>query len=588
MSEANTQSIIGELRQLADLAEEVNESLKAQKEILQKRGMNLPPMVTRSLSDVKEDLSRVQNMLMDEQTELGQLRALADMSANINTSFDLDHILEEAMDVVITLTGAERGYIILKNEATNELEFRVSRDNELGAGFDKMDGGVQISRTILQEVMASGQAMLTDNAYKDERLQGNVSIANFALRSVLAVPLNYKGDAVGVVYVDNRMRAGIFQEREKNLLMAFANTAAVAIANARLFASIQDAVAEITEVKQLMDNVFASISSGVIATDSSDLVTTFTPPAERILDRESEKSIGQRLNAILPKSTVAELDVYLDEVREKKENQIIDTEFELAERGRIAVRMNLAPLRDADHMVQGVAVVVDDVTEQMQRDLELGVMKRYLPPQMVENIHTISGMALGGEKREVSCLFVEVRSIATMPKGMTPEEMMDEVNVYLSIATECVHRVEGVIDKYMGTDVMALFNTQLNPIENHAERAVEAALMMREEFVKLYARLGINPDPHFYRVGIHTGVATLGNVGSLSRRDFTAIGDTINLSKRLEENATEGQLIISESTHQHLLKHNGQAAKLFQFIEREPMRVKGRQQETRIYEVFRA
>jgi adenylate cyclase len=89
-------------------------------------------------------------------------------------------------------------------------------------------------------------------------------------------------------------------------------------------------------------------------------------------------------------------------------------------------------------------------------------------------------------------------------------------------------------------------------------------------------------------VGIHSGVATLGNVGSINRRDFTAIGDTINLSKRLEENATRQQIIISQDSLEQLQAHHDNDINALTFEERAPIKVKGRQQETRIYEVFRA
>ncbi|MEM6528636.1 MAG: adenylate/guanylate cyclase domain-containing protein, partial [Chloroflexota bacterium] len=145
-----------------------------------------------------------------------------------------------------------------------------------------------------------------------------------------------------------------------------------------------------------------------------------------------------------------------------------------------------------------------------------------------------------------------------------------------------------VIDKYMGSELMVLFNTQLNPQPDHALRAIETALDIRDAFLKFYAAVGISPDPHWYRIGIHSGIATLGNVGSHNRRNFTAIGDTINLSKRLEENATAGQIIISED----LLKYATQTAGTntlpgIRMEEREAVKVKGRQQYTRIYEVFR-
>ena len=124
-----------------------------------------------------------------------------------------------------------------------------------------------ISRTIIQKVIESGNPILTTNAQEDPRFGSQESIVAFNLRSILCVPLKVKSDLIGVIYADNRIRSGIFTENERDLLTAFSNQAAVAIENARLFSSLKHTLAEVTELKNLMDNVFASIASGVITAD---------------------------------------------------------------------------------------------------------------------------------------------------------------------------------------------------------------------------------------------------------------------------------------------------------------------------------
>ncbi len=578
---------IAELGRLKAKADEVEAALRNQHELLKKRGMSLPPMALSSLKAVRADIERLEKRLLDDQVELGQLRALAATAAKVNQTLDLDAVLLEAMDTVITLTDAERGYIILKNEQSGELEFRVQREGEIGhhQAPPTEDGRVAISYSVLNDVITSGQPLLTDNAYKDERLQGNVSIANFALRSVLCVPLSYKGNVIGAVYVDNRLRTGVFTEREKNLLTAFANTVAVAIMNARMYADIRRNLAEITAVKELMDNVFASIASGVITTNSEDVIDTFNAAASRILERQPEEVIGQELRRVLPKIS-ADLREHLANVRQSDARQIFDVALEVP-RGRIVVTMQLTPLKDANQQTHGVAIVLDDVTEQRRREQELGIMKRYLPPRMVDEIHTISQLALGGEKRTVTCMYVSVAPLHRLPRTLRPTEIMNTLNVYLAAATDCIQAVDGVIDKYIGNVIMALFNSQLNPMQDHAVQAVEAALRIRETFTRIYAEQGINPEPHLYHVGIHTGEATLGNVGSVNRRDFTAIGHTINLAKRLEENASDGEVIVSQATRDAIAAQvEGEIP--FRFSDHAPVKAKGVEGDTIVYEVFRA
>lgn len=579
---------IAEVRKMREMVDEVTESLRSQSEILKRRNRTMPPSVFQSLDAAKQGLHILETALVEEHTEMNQLRSLAATSALINTSLDLDDVLTRAMNEVIALTGAERGFIILRNEDTGELEFRLARDN---LGNALMGGQTQISTTILREVIDTGTALLADNAYKDPRMQDNMSIAQLTLRSVLCVPLTYREQIVGAVYVDNRLRAGIFQDREMSLLQAFANQAAVAVENARLFMRIKNTIAQITELRDLMDNVFSSVGSGIITADAEHTVLTFNRAAEDILDYPEEDAIGSRVREVLPIAAV-DLDDLLDAAA-RGESQTVDSQIELEERGRVSLNIKLSPLRGGEGQTQGVAMVVDDLTAQRAHEEELDIMRRYLPPALVENIQSISQLALGGERREVTCMFVDARGLGSFPPGLRPQQIMEELNIYLALATKVINDTNGVIDKYMGNEIMVMYNTQLNPMLDHAVRAVEAAIGMRRAYLELYQQLGIDPNPHFYRMGIHTGVATLGNVGSLNRRDFTAIGDTINLSKRLEENAKAGQIIVSDETRQQMEAYlaNGATQRLsrrVRFEEREPIQVKGRQQVTRIYEVFEA
>ncbi|MBZ0288566.1 MAG: GAF domain-containing protein, partial [Anaerolineae bacterium] len=517
-----------------------------------------------------------------------QLRAVTGTSEQINTSLDLDEELADAMDNVIALTGAERGYIVLTNPnpfGEEELEFRIARDPEQ---MDKQ-GRVtfQGSRTILSEVLQTGQPLLTDNAYNDPRMQDNFTVARLGLRSVVCVPLKIKDRVIGAVYVDNRLRAGIFTKREVTLLSAFANQASVAIENARLFTRVQTSIVTITELKELMGSVFDSIGSGVITSNADHTITTFNRAAARILGVSVDQAVGQPLQSLIPKINV-DFGAILHSVMEQNQSVTVDAEVDSPVRERIALKMKLSPLKDANHTTQGVAMVLEDLTEQRQNEQMLDTMRRYLTPEMVDNIQSIATLALGGERREVTCMFVEVRPLSTFPPGLGPEQIMKMLNRHLTVASNCILAGGGVIDKYMGHEVMVLFNSQLNPHPHHSMLAVEVALSMRDGFLALYRELGIDPNPHYYRMGMHTGVATLGNVGSLNRRDFTAIGDTINLSKRLEENATAGQIIISEDLLNHIAATVGALPPELNFQERDAIQVKGRQQRTRIYEVFRA
>lgn len=582
------QPILGEIPRLKNLVQETEQVLRAQRDTLKQRGFSLPPMAIQAMSTLEGDLSNLEISIAEDMTELGQLRFLADTSARINTTFDLEAVLIQSMDIVINLTGAERGFIILRNPETDELEFKVVQENRITKTYFSPEDSQtpQISRTVVNEVLQTGEVLLTDNAFKDDRLQSGVSIAQMTLRSVLCAPLRYRDSVLGVVYVDNRLKAGVFTDREKMLLVAFANQISVAIENARLFSRIQNSVIDISAMRQLMDNVFESIDSGVITTDSNGKIMFMNSAATDMLNINRDNVVGQPLNDVLPVGN--ELDTYMGNVLRSFAVQSLETQLEIKGRGKRIFNIRLNPLKSTRDVAGGVALVLDDLTESRTRDEMINLTKRYLPPKMVENIGAISQLALGGERREVTCIYADVRAINSFPNAR-PQQIVEQVNAYLAQATNAIHQFEGIIDKYMGTIIMALFNTQLNRMEHdHALMAVMAALTIRDSFVAFYGQLGINPNPHYYRIGINTGVATLGNVGSFNRREFTAIGDNINLAKRVEENTQLGQVIIGENTYNHIHKYSRSFIGDIRFEERQAIKVKGREQLARIYEVFRS
>ena len=160
------------------------------------------------------------------------------------------------METVIQLTQAERGYIVLRNRDTGELEFRVARGL---SAEETAIGGRIVSWTIINQVVESGEPLLTVNAGADDNLAHSESIVGFALLSILAVPLKVRDEVIGVAYCDNRVMAGLFKENELDLLTSFGQQAAVAIENAQLFEDIRAQMALIEEMQIRLSNIFASI-----------------------------------------------------------------------------------------------------------------------------------------------------------------------------------------------------------------------------------------------------------------------------------------------------------------------------------------
>lgn len=568
--------------QLSQTATDLGQRLRQHEPQLRRLGIGLPQGALDKLDTVREDLSKVATKLKDQDMELTQLRVLSDTAELINSTLDLDTVLNSVMDEVIQLVGAERGYIMLRNPQTGLLEARVTRRLEANS---ELNEEFIVSRTIVERVAQTGEAIITTNAQEDDRFSGQESIVGFALRSIICVPLVFREQVLGAVYCDNRIRDGLFRQREKRLLSAFANQSAIAIQNAQLFDQIKRTLQEITDFKILLDNTLASITSGIITTDTKGIVTTFSDASERIFMQTEAETLERALPDALPM-----IYSHIREAWERACNEDgsfgVEVETEFAARGEVNLTLKLSPLKGADNVTLGVAITVDDMTELKKRDATLAAVRRYLPPAMVDNIKSIEQLALGGERRHITVLFVETRPFESFPPAMPPVELMESLNNYLTIGSEAIQHHAGLIDKFMGNEIMSIFNTQLNPLENHAWDAVQAALRMAANF-RILALYGTDSqhEQAFYRIGIHSGVATLGNVGSSDRREFSAIGDTVNLTKRLQENAHTGQIIISEQTLE-LCRPFMSDSEWISIKELDPIVVKGRVQKSRIFEIF--
>lgn len=161
-----------------------------------------------------------------------QLATLFEVSQLVNSTLQLEDLLQIVMDRAITVTGAERGFLMLRDETSGNLHFAVARNLRQQ---DLEESSFQVSRSVVNRVAEEGEPVLTDNASEDPRFADSVSIATYILRSIICVPLQVKNRTIGVLYVDNRVRIAHFTPDDLTLLTAFANQAAVAIENARLF-----------------------------------------------------------------------------------------------------------------------------------------------------------------------------------------------------------------------------------------------------------------------------------------------------------------------------------------------------------------
>lgn len=543
------------------------------RDALQKKKIrDLPPNTVEELTDLAEKLHKTSKQIESFEAEHGNLMALANIGQVVNSSLEHDEVMRIVMDNIVRLTHAERGFLMLRNEK-GEMVTQVARNWEQES---IKSSEAATSRTIVQRVINTGEPIVTTNAQEDQRFSGQESIMALNLRSILCVPLKVKNDLIGVIYADNRMRAGIFAETERDLLVAFANQAAVAIDNARLFSSLRRTLAEVTELKNLMDNVFASIASGVITADIANQITLANRAAQAILGQTSTDIIGHSLDEALA-SVSKELQPHLAEVRQT-DKMIVDLEIshKNLNGGNVDWRFNLSPLKDAGQKTQGVAIVLDDMTERKRLEAQRRLLERMVSPAVLDQIDPNS-LQIGGKKVDLTVLFADIRGFTSYSEKQTPEKLVAVLNRYLAAAADAVLEHEGTVDKFLGDAIMAWYNAPV-PQSDHTLRAVKTALSIRDAIAKLHAELP--PEAHLdFGVGIHYGDAILGWIGTEKRLEFTAISDSINTTKRIQENASKNQILISKVAFERV-KDQVNAEPYA------PLMVKGKAQPVDVFEVI--
>ncbi|MGB4346305.1 MAG: adenylate/guanylate cyclase domain-containing protein [Burkholderiaceae bacterium] len=179
--------------------------------------------------------------------------------------------------------------------------------------------------------------------------------------------------------------------------------------------------------------------------------------------------------------------------------------------------------------------VLQGSAERKQRQFVQGAFSRYVSPAVVEHLlESPENLNVSGQRRELTFIFTDIAGFTTLSEKLTSEKLSDTLNAYLDGACAIILRYEGTVDKFIGDAIMSIFNAPVLQAD-HVSRAVRCALELdayAEDFRKKYNALGVPIGET--RIGVHSGPAVIGNFGSSSRMDFTALGDTVNTAARTE------------------------------------------------------
>jgi PAS domain S-box-containing protein len=402
------------------------------------------------------------------------------------------------------------------------------------------------------------------------------------LKGYTFVPLHYEEKLIGFLTLGPRRSGDLYTSDDLDFLAAVAAQSTLALENARLFANLRRTLDQTLEMKNLMSDIFASISTGVITTDLDRKVTLFNHAAEQILGLEAWQVMGRRLSRAVPG-----LGIDLDDVTANTLNDgavILGTELirQVPSRGDVVLRLSCSPLRDAHFGTKGATLVIDDLTEHRKLEAERERIRqtfgRVVAPRVRDRLLADPGnLRLDGTRQVVTVLFADLSDFTAFSEKNQPETVFKTLNTYLSMAAKTILEEEGTLDKFMGDAVLAIWNSP-DPQEDHALRAVRAALTTMQRLADCYKGFPDLEQQMGFRIGITTGTAMVGNVGTSDLFNFTAIGDAVNLAQRLQVAAKPGQVLLYKDTYDVVAEQV--VATLL-----EPLVVKGRAQPAEVYEL---
>lgn len=519
------------------------------------------------------------------------------------SSLDLEETLKKVMHEAKQLMNADRSTLWLIDHERQDLWSKlpingILKETRLPISMNSFAGQVAITG---QPVNVGFDLYDDPNSETSKQTDQKTS---YRTCSMLCMPVfNADGELIGVTQLVNKKKQGEFPEynptkwpeapecwrasfnrTDQEFMEAFNIQAGVALQNAKLFATVK-------QQEQMQRDILRSLSDGVISTDKEGKIIAVNESARELLGVDDKVRLEGELisNVIRIEGKEKQDDNKFAQWfknalagREAKARQQYYPDQTLLSKGteqQRSVNLSVNTIADAadESKVRGALVVMEDISDEKRLK---STMYRYMTQELAEELLKLDDAKLGGDRKDVSILFSDIRSYTALTEKLEAEEVVSMLNEYFESMVEAIFKNKGTLDKYIGDAIMAVFGSPL-PLKDHAWRAVQTAVEMRHRLADFNARrLSVNKEAIRIGIGINSDSVISGNIGSSKRMEFTAIGDGVNLGSRLESASKQYgcDIIISEYTFQP-------CREMIWHRELDWIRVKGKNEPVRIYEL---
>ncbi|MEL6321936.1 MAG: adenylate/guanylate cyclase domain-containing protein, partial [Cyanobacteria bacterium J06626_14] len=487
------------------------------------------------------------------------------------SSLDLEETLKRVMDEAKELMQADRSTLWLLSEDQEELWTKIPIHGVVEEVRIPSDAG------FAGQVASTGEPVIIPFDLYDhenaETAKKTDEKSGYRTCSMLCMPVfNAKNELIGVTQLINKKRQGeypdynpadwpsapdcwkaSFNRNDMEFMKSFNIQAGVALQNAKLFQTVK-------QQEQLQRDILRSLSNSVLSTDRDGKVIAANDSAIKLLDLPTDTPIeGQLVQDLInieERSFTECIEGALNPTEKQDHEQYYPEQTLVSKPGienegeQHSVNLSINSITDVDDEshVYGALVVMDDISDEKRLK---STMYRYMSQEVAEQALSSGEVRLGGDRKEVSVLFSDIRSFTSIAESMDAEELVIMLNEYFELMVDAVLENKGTLDKYIGDAIMAVFGSPLK-LDDHEYRAVQTSIEMRHRLKDFNRdRQNRNLKPIAIGIGLNSGHVISGNIGSSRRMEFTAIGDGVNLSSRLE-GATKQygcDIVISENTY---------------------------------------
>lgn len=485
--------------------------------------------------------------------------------SEISGEIQLPALLAKIIGTISRMLQAERSTLFLNDERSRELYTEIGEG--LGSTKIRFPNHLGIAGT----VFTTGQPVNIPHAYADLRFNPSFDrTTGFFTRSILCTPVvNKAGKVIGVTQVLNK-RGGSFDGEDEARLKAFTAQVSVALENAKLFDDVQT-------MKNYAESMLESMPSGVLTLNADGVIQTCNAAGLRILGTTGEQLLGRTDTEVFGAANPWVVELLRTVADSGEPSLIMDAEVVLEERTSSA-NLNGMPLTSAKGESLGTLLMIDDISEEKRMK---GTMARYMDPAIANELMASGAEVLGGAEGKATVLFSDIRQFTTITEALGAHATVSLLNDYFTLMVDCLQREGGMLDKFIGDAIMAVFGLPLahDDDEDRALRTGIAMLRALEAFNRDRTDKGLAPIA--IGIGLHTDSIVSGNIGSPRRMNYTVIGDGVNLASRLESACKQygAQLLISESTR-HRLRGT------YRLREVDRVLVKGKREPVVIHEVL--